>query len=101
MIGTCICAKVRENLSSFYDIDSEYYLLESLINRKGGSENGPLLEQMGALIDKGFSELERIYRQFLIEGQVFKPYESDGKGFPSGGYLDADWPMFQANAHNN
>lgn len=89
------------DLSSFVDINTEYYRLEELINSGAGKDLAALVIQMGGLIDAGYAKLERIYQQFLINGQVFKPYESDGKDFPSGGNLDADWPMFQANKHNN
>ncbi|QLE02461.1 PQQ-binding-like beta-propeller repeat protein [Galbibacter sp. BG1] len=89
------------DLSSFFDTDTEYYRLEGIINRSKGDEKEVALKKMGNLIDKGYAELEVIYRDYITNGPVFKPFESDGKNFPSNGNMNTNWSMFQANEHNN
>ena len=89
------------DLSSFYPIDTRYYQLEGQINRSRGDERAELTRTVGTLIDEGFAELETIQNRLLQEGPVYTAYESDGADFPTGGNMEADWPMFQANEHNN
>jgi len=89
------------DLRSFYDIDKKYYQLENQVNRKKGKEKIEATQKMTVLIDAGFAKLEEIHNEYLKNGSIFKPFESDGKGFPKGGNMDAEWPMFQSNKHNN
>ncbi|GAL90275.1 outer membrane protein YfgL lipoprotein component [Jejuia pallidilutea] len=89
------------DLRSFYDIDTEYYRLEGKVNWSKNEAKNEATEQIAQLIDKGFAKLETIYNNFITNGPAFKPYQSDGKDFPEGGNMNAEWPMFQANEHNN
>ncbi|MFY0654923.1 MAG: PQQ-binding-like beta-propeller repeat protein [Cyclobacteriaceae bacterium] len=89
------------DLSSFFDTDAEYYRLEGLIKFGQGAKKEQAITDVCQLIDKGFSELEEIHDNFLAKGPIYNPYESDGSGFPEGGDMSAEWPMFQGNKHNN
>ena len=44
--------------------------------------------------------LEEIFRTLKEEGPIYKPFTGDPAGFPQGGDMEADWPMFQGNKHN-
>lgn len=107
------------NTVSFYDLDKKYYQLESKINKsvsffdygtkheerktiaddKKSHEYQEALAQMCQTIDEGFAHMEEIQKKLIENGPIFTAFESESK--VEGGDMSAEWPMFQANKHNN
>ena len=85
------------DVSGLSAIDQKFHRLVGY-NRTKIDEQ--VLSQIGPVVDEGFTKLEQIQKHLLEYGTVFKPYQSDGKDFPEGGDMEANWPMFQANMHN-
>jgi len=84
--------------SPFYELDSKYYQLEPKVNNKGKNYIEDI-KQMCQTIDKGFAEMEKIQKDLIDNGPMFNAFESEAE--VKGGDLSAEWPMFQANKHNN
>jgi len=84
----------------FFDIDKAYYTLEKRIVHSRGAAQSKAVQEMCAVVDKGFRTLEKIFQTLKEKGPIFKPFTGDLTGFPEGGDMDADWPMFQCNKHN-
>lgn len=84
---------------SLFDFDSKYYELEPKVNNQTGSKRQEALKQMCQTIDKGFEQVEKVQKELVENGPIFKAFESKAK--VEGGDLTAEWPMFQANKHNN
>ena len=107
------------NTVSFYDLDKKYYQLERVVNKSKSffemstaHENEKTIAdnkqsrayqeamlQMCETIDKGFEHMEEIQKELTDNGPIFNPFEGETK--VTGGDMSADWPMFQANKHNN
>ncbi len=107
------------NTVSFYDIDKKYYQLERVVNKsksffemKTGHEKSKSIAddkqskeyieamvKMCATVDEGFEHMEKIQKELTDNGPIFNPFEGETK--VTGGDMSADWPMFQANKHNN
>jgi outer membrane protein assembly factor BamB len=85
---------------AFFDVDKAYYGLEGRIVRGKGEAKAKALQQMGGVIDEGFQVMEKIALNLKENGRIYEPFKGDAKGFPEGGDMDADWPMFQGNKHN-
>ncbi|NDV61563.1 PQQ-binding-like beta-propeller repeat protein [Puniceicoccales bacterium CK1056] len=85
---------------SFFDTDKAYYALETQIVRGAGLVRERALGKVGGVVDEGYAVLEGISRKLKEEGPIHEPFKGDPVGFPEGGDMDADWPMFQANKHN-
>ena len=86
--------------SSFFDIDTAYYSLERRTLRGSEAQKAKAIQEMCKLIDKGFAEMEKVYANLHEKGPLYEPFKGSRKGFPKGGDMDADWPMFQGNKHN-
>ncbi len=84
---------------SYFDLDSKYYELEPKVNNQKGSKYQDALTEMCHTIDAGFEQMEKIQKELVDHGPLFKAYESETE--VKGGELSAEWPMFQANKHNN
>ena len=107
------------NTATFFDLDLQRRTLETKINntlefgqaltkhddRESFAENKESPEykksivQMCQTIDEGFEKMEEIQKELVENGPIFTPFE--GKTEVTGGDMSADWPMFQANKHNN
>ena len=107
------------NTVSFYDIDKKYYQLERVVNKsisffemktghekqksiaddKQSREYKEAMNQMCQTIDEGFEHMEKIQKELVDNGPIFTAFE--GKTEVTGGDMSAEWPMFQANKHNN
>jgi len=84
----------------FFDIDKAYSGLQAKVVNGRGAAKEKALRQMGELIDEGFQVLEEIQRTLKEQGPIYQPFKGDPKGFPKGGDMEAEWPMFQGNKHN-
>jgi hypothetical protein len=84
----------------FFDTDKQYYRLETAVLNRQGAARDEALQEMGRVIDAGFAVLEEIQRKLNADGPIFRPFTADPAIAPTGGDMDADWPMFQANIHN-
>ena len=104
---------------SFYDTDTQFHRLQrklvasgptagspSVIDEasddvasRGGDPTTDLWDQEYALIDRGFSEIERIQQSLRDGNTIAKPFESDGSTAPTGD-MEAEWPEFQGNNRN-
>ena len=107
------------NTFPFFDLDRSYRDLETKINNtppfvqwktkhnEAESENNAeksreyreAVTQICQVIDDGFEKLEEIQQILVDKGPMFTPFE--GKTEVRGGDMSAEWPMFQANKHNN
>lgn len=107
------------NTFPFFDLDLRYRTLETKINntppfnqwnrkhdegessddRQKSSEYQEAVSQMSQCIDAGFEKMEEIQRELTDKGPMFTAFA--GESEVSGGDLSAEWPMFQANKHNN
>lgn len=87
------------NTFPYFDLDSRYYKLQDQVNNQEGEKYQEAIKQMCQTVDDGFKEMERIQTELAEKGPMFTAFESDTK--VTGGDYDAEWPMFQANKHNN
>ncbi|MCP4312094.1 MAG: PQQ-binding-like beta-propeller repeat protein [Bacteroidetes bacterium] len=83
----------------FFDLDSRYYQLQSDVNRQQGGPLRESLKQMCLTVDAMFEKMEGIQKELVEKGPMFEAFESEAE--VKGGDYDAEWPMFQANKHNN
>jgi outer membrane protein assembly factor BamB len=84
---------------SFYDLDTKYYSLEPKVNNLKGEMYKEAMSQMCQTVDEGFEQMEKIQKELIEKGPLFNAFE--GETEVTGGDLSAEWPMFQANKHNN
>ena len=84
----------------FFKIDRKYYQFENAVLGQQGEAREEALRNMARTIDEGFARLEEIQAKLNRDGTIFKPFTADPATAPSGGDMDADWPMFQGNKHN-
>jgi outer membrane protein assembly factor BamB len=84
---------------SLFDMDTKYYQLEPKVNNQKSNQYQESLKQMCQTIDEGFEQMEKIQKELREKGPMFTAFE--GKTKVTGGDLTAEWPMFQANKHNN
>jgi outer membrane protein assembly factor BamB len=84
---------------SYFDLDTRYYELEPRVNMQSGSNYQEALKQICQTIDEGFEQMELIQNTLIEKGPLFTPFESEHEVI--GGDYAAEWPMFQANKHNN
>lgn len=107
------------NTFPFFDLDRRYRQLETKINNtppfvqwitehdrqqagvppQKNEEYQEAVEQVCRTIDAGFAKMELIQQEFSKSGPIFTPFEATTK--VTGGDMSAEWPMFQANKHNN
>ena len=87
------------NTFPYFDLDSKYYELESKVNNQTGNNRLEAIKQICQTIDAGFEQMEKIQKELVENGPMFTAFESKTK--VKGGDLSAEWPMFQANKHNN
>jgi outer membrane protein assembly factor BamB len=84
----------------FFDIDKKYYQFENAVLGRQGAAREEALRGMSRTIDEGFAKLEEIQAKLLKDGMIHQPFTADPATAPTGGDMDADWPMFQGNKHN-
>jgi len=84
----------------FFDVDKAYAQLQDKIVRGKGAAKEKALQEMGKVIDKGYQVMEGILQNLKEKGPIYKPFKGSAEGFPKGGDMDAEWPMFQGNKHN-
>lgn len=84
---------------SFFELDKKYYELEPKITNLNGEKRKEIISQMCLTVDKGFEQMEKIQTELVENGPIFSAFES--KTEIKGGDYSAEWPMFQANKHNN
>ena len=84
---------------SLYDLDSNYYRLERKVNNQTGSNYQKAVRKICQTVDEGYEQMEKIQKDLIENGPIFKPFE--GKTKVKGGNYSAEWPMFQANKHND
>ena len=88
------------NTHPFFDSDQAYYALEGKVNRAKGPAKEKAIQEMGAMLTKGYQDMEAIFQSLEEKGPIYKPFVGNPDGFPKGGDMGADWPMFQGNKHN-
>ena len=88
------------NTHPFFDSDQAYYALEGKVNRAKGPAKEKAIQEMGAMLTKGYQDMEAIFQTLEEKGPIYKPFVGNPDGFPKGGDMGADWPMFQGNKHN-
>ncbi|MBK1876478.1 PQQ-binding-like beta-propeller repeat protein [Pelagicoccus mobilis] len=84
----------------FFDVDTAYYRWEPRTLRGPDTEREKAIQEICKVIDEGFQVMEGIYTELKTEGPFYEPFKGSKKGFPKGGDMEADWPMFQGNKHN-
>jgi outer membrane protein assembly factor BamB len=104
---------------SFYDLDKKFYALERKINNSGSffdlstkhdkSKNDSNRKKSAAYkqniidicktVDACFVHMGTIQNELTENGPMYTAFESKTK--VTGGDMSAEWPMFQANKHNN
>lgn len=107
------------NTFPFFDLDHRYRTLETKINNtpdfvqwktkhseaeseddyQKSSQYIEAVAQICQTIDEGFEKLEEIQKVLVEEGPMFTAFENETE--VTGGDMSAEWPMFQANKHNN
>ncbi len=107
------------NTLPFFDLDLKYRKLETKIARtppfvqwktkhenqesqvdfQKSSEYTEAVMQICQTIDDCFKQMEKIQMELTDRGPMSTPFE--GETEVTGGDLSAEWPMFQANKHNN
>jgi len=107
------------NTFPFFDLDLKYRTLETKINNtpdfvqwktkhetsdaeedfQKSSEYLEAVTQICRTIDEGFDKLETIQKDLTDNGPMYTAFEA--KTEVTGGDMSAEWPMFQANKHNN
>ncbi len=88
------------NTHPFFDIDKAYYQLQEKVVHGRGPAKEDAIRSICRVVDDGYKVMENIFRSLREEGPIFKPFTGDLAGFPRGGDMEADWPMFQGNKHN-
>ena len=83
----------------YFDLDTRYYELQSKVNNQTGRDYEKSMVQLCRTIDEGYAQMELIQKELTEKGPMFTAFE--GETEVRGGDLSADWPMFQANKHNN
>jgi len=84
----------------FFDIDKAYYQLQARVVHGRGQAKDKATRSICRVVDDGYKVMERIFRTLKEDGPIYKPFTGDPAGFPKGGDMEADWPMFQGNKHN-
>jgi len=87
------------NTRPYFDLDRKYYELESRVNNQTGDKYQEAMQQMCQTVDDGFKQMEKIQKELHDNGPMVTAFESNTE--VKGGDFDAEWPMFQANKHNN
>ena len=85
---------------SFFDIDKAYYQLEGKIVSGRGPAKEEAIRSICRVVDDGYKVMEGIFRTLKEDGPICRPFMGNPAGFPEGGDMEADWPMFQGNKHN-
>ncbi len=85
---------------SLFDVDEAYYRLQGDVVKGRGAAKEEALQKICKVVDDGYEQMEEIFRKVKEEGPIYRPFKGDPAGFPLGGEMDADWPMFQGNKHN-
>ncbi len=83
-----------------FDFDQACEPLQHRIVRSKGQALVKAKKEMSKVIDDGFQVMEEIQTVLVEKGSIYKPFVGDPEGFPKGGDMGADWPMFQGNKHN-
>ena len=106
------------NTFPFFDLDSRYRRLETKManspsfgawttmhnrndadhNREQRKDYQEMMDQICETVDEGFEVMEEIQKEFSENGPIFTAFEAKTK--VTGGDMDAEWSMFQANKHN-
>lgn len=105
---------------SFFKLDLQYRTLEysiynpipfgyavtqhdgertSLADNKESPAYMKAMAQLCKTIDDGFAQMEIIQKELVESGPISTPFEATTE--VTGGDMSAEWPMFQANKHNN
>ena len=84
----------------FFDVDKAYYDLHWKVFHGAGQAKEEAVRSICKVVDEGYQVMEEIFRTLKEEGPIYEPFTGDPAGFPEGGDMEADWPMFQGNKHN-
>ncbi|MGL1890917.1 MAG: PQQ-binding-like beta-propeller repeat protein [Spirochaetaceae bacterium] len=88
------------DLREFFDMDNEYYSLETLVNR-GDLDS---IKQMNTWVDNAYSMMEDIQTKLTKNGPLHTPYEAnilpDEKNSTTTPGDRKNWPSFQGNISN-
>ncbi|TWU38290.1 outer membrane protein assembly factor BamB family protein [Novipirellula artificiosorum] len=85
----------------FFDVDKKYYELERKTIHGRGAAKQEAVQSICKTVDEGFEVLESIFRKLREKGPIYEPFIGSLAGAPKDGDMEADWPMFQGNKHNN
>ena len=88
------------DLRPFYDVDKDYKPLEAKVNSLTGAKLEADQTGTNNSKDRCYGVFVDIQDKLVKKGPMYKAYESDGKDFPEGGNMEAEWTMFQGNKHN-
>ncbi len=84
---------------TFVQWKTKHDKLESEADHQKSSEYLEAVAQICQTIDEGFEKMEEIQKDLIEKGPMFTAFE--GETEVTGGDMSAEWPMFQANKHNN
>jgi len=82
------------------DIDKAYYQLQGKVVHGHGQAKEKATRSICKVVDDGYKVMEKIFRTLKEDGPIYEPFTGDPAGFPEGGDMEADWPVFQGNKHN-
>ena len=83
-----------------FEFDSDCECLQHRIVRGKGDAKTKAINEMCQVIDDASQVMEDVQKKLADTGMIYKPFVGDPEGFPKGGDMGADWPMFQGNKHN-
>jgi outer membrane protein assembly factor BamB len=87
------------NLSGFFDMDKEYYRLETLVNN--GDRDS--IEKMNTWVNDAYAAFEVIQKTLIEKGPLYTPYHADISDISADdpeNDIRENWPMFQCNISN-
>ena len=86
---------------ALFDSDKAYYGIEYQLVHARAAERDQLLQGICTAVDANYRDMEGVFRKLNEEGPIFRPFKGNPEGFPAGGNVEAEWPMFQKDKHNS
>jgi outer membrane protein assembly factor BamB len=83
-----------------FDFDYAFIEVQNRVVRGKGGIRDLALAEIGKVVDDGYRAAEQVSQRLRDEGPMYQPFTGEAAGFPEGGDMDAEWPMFQGNKHN-
>ena len=86
---------------ALFDSDKAYYGIEYQLVHARAAKRDQLLQGICTAVDANYRDMEGVFRKLNEEGPIFRPFKGNPEGFPAGGNVEAEWPMFQKDKHNS